>query len=90
MSIGLYRTPSHRGPSPPQVVQSIVRERGEQAHLPGTWGAHSLRAGFATQASRNGASRTAIMADGDWKSAAVDKYIRRGKIWDDPAAGRIF
>jgi len=74
----------------PQVVRTIVLERAEAAHLPGTWGAHSLRAGFATQASRNGASRNSIMADGDWKSSAVDRYIRRGQLWDDPAAGRIF
>lgn len=70
----------------PQVIRTIVQQRAEAAGLPGAWGAHSLRAGFATQSAKNGVSRHVIMADGDWRSAAVDRYMRRGALWDDAAA----
>ncbi|GAB6897127.1 tyrosine-type recombinase/integrase [Kineosporia succinea] len=70
----------------PQVVRTIVAQRAQAAGLPGTWGAHSLRAGFATQSARNGVARHVIMADGDWRSAAVDRYLRRGALWDGAAA----
>lgn len=53
-----------------QVVRTIVRDRAAAAGLPGSWGAHSLRAGFATQSARNGVPRHAIMAGGDWNSSA--------------------
>ncbi len=70
----------------PQVVRTIVQQRAEAAGLPGTWGAHSLRAGFATQSAKNGVARHVIMADGDWRSAAVDRYMRRGALWDGAAS----
>jgi integrase len=70
----------------PQVIRTIVQQRAEAAGLPGTWGAHSLRAGFATQSAKNGVARHVIMADGDWRSAAVDRYLRRGALWDGAAA----
>ncbi|MBT0768357.1 tyrosine-type recombinase/integrase [Kineosporia sp. J2-2] len=70
----------------PQVVRTIVQQRAQAAGLPGTWGAHSLRAGFATQSAKNGVARHVIMADGDWRSAAVDRYMRRGALWDGAAA----
>ncbi|MCE0539543.1 tyrosine-type recombinase/integrase [Kineosporia rhizophila] len=70
----------------PQVIRTIVQQRAEAAGLPGTWGAHSLRAGFATQSAKNGVARHVIMADGDWRSAAVDRYMRRGALWDGAAA----
>jgi len=83
-----WGTVSPRGFTP-QVVRTIVQHRAEAAGLPGTWGAHSLRAGFATQSAKNGVSRHVIMADGDWRSAAVDRYMRRGALWDDAAAKRL-
>ncbi|GAA3599632.1 site-specific integrase [Kineosporia mesophila] len=70
----------------PQVIRTIVAQRAQAAGLPGTWGAHSLRAGFATQSAKNGVARHVIMADGDWRSAAVDRYLRRGALWDGAAA----
>lgn len=70
----------------PQVIRTIVQQRAEAAGLPGTWGAHSLRAGFATQSAKNGVARHVIMADGDWRSGAVDRYLRRGALWDGAAA----
>ncbi|GAB3258211.1 site-specific integrase [Kineosporia babensis] len=73
----------------PQVIRTIVQQRAEAAGLPGTWGAHSLRAGFATQSAKNGVARHVIMADGDWRSAAVDRYLRRGALWDGAASSSL-
>jgi site-specific recombinase XerD len=73
----------------PQSIRLIVKQRAEDAQLPGTWGAHSLRAGFATQASKNGASLMAVKDHGDWASDAVFAYFRDAEIWQDPAAGYL-
>jgi len=42
------------------------------------YGFHSLRAGAATDAHRNGATEEVIKAHGNWKSDAVKIYIRQG------------
>jgi integrase len=45
---------------------------------PTTYGFHSLRAGAATDAYRNGATEDWIKQHGNWKSDAVKIYIRQG------------
>jgi site-specific recombinase XerD len=55
-----------------------------------TFGAHSLRAGMATQAAINGASERSIMRQTGHKSTAmVRRYIRDSELFRDNAAGRL-
>ena len=49
-----------------------------QMEQPTSYGFHSLRAGAATDAYRNGATEEWIKEHGNWKSDAVKIYIRKG------------
>ncbi len=49
-----------------------------QVEQPAEYGFHSLRAGAATDAHRNGATEEWIKQHGNWKSDAVKIYIRQG------------
>jgi site-specific recombinase XerD len=51
---------------------------------------HSLRAGFVTEAKKNGADDAAIMDQTGHKSLAmVQRYHRRTKKWEKPASARL-
>jgi hypothetical protein len=53
-------------------------------------GGHSLRAGFATQATMNGATELQIMQQPGYRSLAmVRRYIREGSLFRDNAAGKL-
>ena len=66
------------------AIGEIVKARVIAVGLDGDFGAHSLRAGFATAAARGGFGEAAIMKHGRWKSAAVARrYIRAGNRWDE-------
>ncbi len=68
----------------PWAIGEIVKARVAAVGLDGDFGAHSLRAGFATAAARGGFGEAAIMRHGRWKSAAVARrYIRAGNRWDE-------
>lgn len=55
-----------------------------------SFGGHSLRAGFATQAHLNGASERDIMLQGGWKKReTLDKYIRETDKWKNNAASKL-
>jgi len=75
----------------PAAVRLIVRRRCTAAGLSmADYAAHSLRSGFATQASANGAAERDVMRHGRWKSVTVARgYIRRGNLFTDNAAGRL-
>lgn len=48
---------------------------------------HSLRRGFATEASRNGATLSSIIRQGRWKSAnTVMEYVEESQLFGDNAA----
>jgi integrase len=50
---------------------------------------HSLRAGFVTEAKKNGADDAAIMDQTGHKSLAmVHRYHRRPKKWEKPASAK--
>lgn len=72
-----------------KAVQLILQKWTGLAGLPGDYSPHSLRRGFATEATRNGARRDQVMKGGRWKSNAVDVYIEEGAQFEDPAAGRL-
>ena len=64
----------------PWAIGEIVKGRVAAVGLDGDFGAHSLRAGFATAAARGGFAEAAIMKHGRWKTAAVARrYIRAGQ-----------
>ena len=57
---------------------------------PAGFAGHSLRAGFATQAARNGASAFDIMRQTGHKSiTTVSRYVRDAQIFRDAPASRL-
>lgn len=70
------------------VVKRAVASIGGEAL---TFAGHSLRAGFATSASRAGRHDRDIMRQTGHRSRAVfDQYVRAGELWrDNPAAGLL-
>lgn len=61
-------------------VNGIVQRRAAAAGLAAK--AHSLRAGFATEASLQGRQQRDIKTHGRWKSdAVVEGYVRPGEAW---------
>lgn len=77
----------------PQAIWRAVKDRAEAVGLgvddTASFGAHSLRHGFATQATLNGVPRAQVMEDGGWRSSAVDRYIRAGQDRTHRAGGRL-
>jgi len=75
----------------PAAIRLVVQRRCDAAGLdPAQYGAHSLRSGFATQASANGAAERDVMRHGRWRSVAVARgYVQRGNLFTDNAAGRL-
>jgi hypothetical protein len=72
-------------------VADRLKYWGEQIGLdPRTVGGHSLRAGHATTAARNGAFPFSIAHQGRWKSLeTVRQYIRRGKEHQDNSSSNL-
>ncbi len=68
-----------------RTVARVVKAAAAAAGLDAaTFGAHSLRAGHATQARRGGAGRWEIKRQGRWKSdAVVEGYVREVDQWRD-------
>jgi len=68
------------------AVALIVKRAAKRAGLnPDLLAGHSLRAGFVTEAKKNGADDTAIMDQTGHKSLAmVQRYHRRTKKWEKP------
>ncbi len=73
------------------AIRLVVQRRCAAAGLdPRLYAAHSLRSGFATQASANGAAERDVMRHGRWRSVAVARgYVQRGNLFTDNAAGRL-
>jgi len=70
-------------------VALIVRAAATRAGLPeGHWSGHSLRAGYATDHARRGASTRSIARGGGWSptSPVVNGYVRHAAVWDDNAS----
>lgn len=69
------------------VVKRAAKTAGLSAEL---FSGHSLRAGFVTEAKKNGADDAAIMDQTGHKSLAmVQRYHRRTKKWEKPASARL-
>ena len=73
------------------AVAIIVKERAKAAGFDRTtFAGHSLRAGFATEAFRQGVPELSVMRHGRWKSSASMRgYIREGTLWSDNAAAKL-
>lgn len=74
------------------TVNKIIKNLAIACQLPQAeqYSGHSLRRGFATAASQNGASFGAIMRQGRWRhEGTVHGYIEEGQCFDANAAGSI-
>lgn len=61
-----------------------------RAAAPPAFAAHSLRAGFATEAFGQGVPEFSVMRHGRWKSASSMRgYIREGSLFRDNAAAKL-
>ncbi|NQV36262.1 MAG: tyrosine-type recombinase/integrase [Phycisphaeraceae bacterium] len=74
-----------------QDIAAIVKQGAVRIGLdPKDYGGHSLRAGFATEAARAGASERSIMRQTGHRSIPmVRRYIREGSIFTENAAALI-
>jgi len=71
----------------------LIRRVIKQSGIPGSeqYSSHSLRRGFATEASRLGASMPAIKRHGRWRSTkTVLEYIDAGRQFKDSAVNLLF
>lgn len=75
----------------PQAVGEIITRCGKRAGLPFRITGHSLRAGLATEARRNGADHKAVCDQGGWTygSNAVHGYFRTVDRWTDSAVRNL-
>ena len=72
-------------------VGAIVKRAVARAGFPAAgFAGHSLRAGFATQAARNGASAFDIMRQTGHRSiVTVSRYVREAQIFRDAPASKL-
>lgn len=76
-----------------RYINSLIVELAKDAGLldPEAYSSHSLRRGFATEASRLGAPMPAIQRHGRWKSInTVLSYIDAGRSFEDSAVNVLF
>ncbi len=76
----------------PQHLNTIIKTIASESQLPNAdnYSSHSLRRGFATEASKNGAPFGSIMRQGRWRhEGTVLGYIDEGKRFDQNAAGLL-
>jgi integrase len=75
----------------PNSIAKILKRAVQRAgYDPAGFAGHSLRAGFATQAARNGASAFAIMQQTGHRSiATVARYVREATLFADTPAGKL-
>jgi integrase len=73
----------------PNQVSLIIKSIAKASRLPDAeqYSSHSMRRGFATEASKKGASFGAIMRQGRWRhEGTVLGYIEEGKRFENNAA----
>jgi integrase len=75
----------------PDAVGAIIQRALARGGLdPVLYGGHSLRAGFATEAARNGASAFDIMRQTGHRSVqTVSRYVREARLFKDHPAGKL-
>lgn len=70
-----------------EIVKRALARAGFET---GQYGGHSLRAGFATQAAKNGATAFDIMRQTGHRSVqTVSRYVREAQIFRDAPAGKL-
>ncbi|MFE9793524.1 tyrosine-type recombinase/integrase [Streptomyces goshikiensis] len=79
------------GAMAPAAVTDAIGRISRRAGITIRWTGHSLRAGLATEARRNGSDAITIAAQGGWTphSRAMQGYMRRGDEWTDNAAAGL-
>ena len=79
-----------RGLHPNAIGEIVKRAVVRAGYAPESYAGHSLRAGFATQAARNGASAFEIMRQTGHRSVEiVSRYVREAELFQDAAAGKL-
>ncbi len=76
----------------PASVSLVIKQLATECQLTDAieFSAHSMRRGFATSASQKGATLSAIMSHGRWRSErTVLGYIEEGQRFEDNAAGLL-
>ena len=76
----------------PPHLNIIIKNIARESQLPNAddYSSHSLRRGFATEASKNGAPFGSIMRQGRWRhEGTVLGYIDEGKRFDQNAASLL-
>jgi integrase len=72
------------------VAKIVKRAVAAAGYDPAPFAGHSLRAGFATQAARNGVSAFDIMRQTGHRSLAmVARYVREATLFADTSAGKL-
>lgn len=81
----------HKGRLHPDAVGEIVKRAvGRAGFEAGKYGGHSLRAGFATQAAKNGATAFDIMHQTGHRSVqTVSRYVREAQLFRDAPASKL-
>ena len=75
---------------PNSIAKILKRALVRAGYAPEGYAGHSLRAGFATQAARNGATAFDIMRQTGHKSVAVvSRYIREAELFRDSPASKL-
>ena len=75
---------------PDAVGELVKRALGRAGFEVKEFGGHSLRAGFATQAAKNGATAFDIMRQTGHRSVqTVSRYVREAQIFRDAPAGKL-
>lgn len=81
---------SHRRLTTRAVAKVVKRHVAAAGHDPTLFAAHSLRAGFATEAFGQGVPEFSVMRHGRWQSASSMRgYIREGSLFHDNAAAKL-
>jgi site-specific recombinase XerD len=76
--------------SPAAVAEVVKRRAAAAGQDAAVFAAHSLRAGFATEAFGQGVPEFSVMRHGRWKSAtSMRTYIREGSLFRDNAAAKL-
>ena len=72
----VFQSAKKNKPITTNAISQIVKRIAAEAGFKGRFSSHSLRIGGATAAMMGGMSLEQIMAIGNWKSAAVNMYLR--------------
>lgn len=78
-----FSHPQGIGPITPGQVSRIVKRYVKHAGWPGKYSGHSLRAGFATEAAKQGVPDRLVQRHARWTARTHEIYVRDGRLFED-------